>query len=535
MLSLLIADDEASIRHGLSNAINWESEQIRVIGEGKDGNETFEKICTLHPDIVITDIKMPGCSGLDLIEKTRANGFDTYFIILSGYDDFAFAQRAIHSQITCYLLKPVKTDALLAEVARIRTEITAKRTSGALREQEQFVAQRSNHVLKEQFYTKLADGEFHHVNEISHAIASVGFTPISCPCAAVVFRFTLPAHSDAAHFSAGDAHLFKVALRNVLNELSEGNRQLEFYIDHGKDVGVLLSPLTGLQDFLLLCIHTMKKISALELSVGIGSTAENLLDVSSSCRVAAEAAEYHMYESGACLFDFTTLTSSQNIVPPQPPVMQKLAEAVVADNASAIQAELEQFFAEILYIPMPPPRYVRGMCTYLMGDVSKRAAALLQYDSPLAAALWLGDLDGLETLSDIRTFMLQTLIEAAHNIQKYKKAPILPAIEIALAYIHSHVFSRLHVETVAAEVHLSKSHFAALFKKTVGITVQDYILNCKLEKAKELLIEKKMTILEIADRLEYEDYRSFSRAFKRFAGCSPTEFQHNMMSPHKEG
>lgn len=181
---------------------------------------------------------------------------------------------------------------------------------------------------------------------------------------------------------------------------------------------------------------------------------------------------------------------------------------------------------------MPPPRYVRGMCSYLMGDVSKRVAALLPHDSPFASALWSGEMDELETFSEIRIFMLQTLIKVAHKIQKYKKAPIPPAVEAAREYIHSHVFSRLHVENVAEEVHLSKSHFTALFKKAVGVTVQDYILNCKLEKAKELLIEKKMTILEIADQLEYEDYRSFSRAFKRLTGYSPTEYQHNITNPH---
>jgi two-component system response regulator YesN len=82
-------------------------------------------------------------------------------------------------------------------------------------------------------------------------------------------------------------------------------------------------------------------------------------------------------------------------------------------------------------------------------------------------------------------------------------------------------------------VHLSESYFTALFKKSTGITVQEYILTCKLEKAKELLMEGKLAISEISDKLEYKDYRSFSRVFKRFSGCSPTEYQHKMTRRQK--
>lgn len=532
-LSLLIADDEASIRQGLSSTIDWEARHVHIVGEARNGDEAFEKICALRPDIVITDIKMPASSGLDLIERVRAAGGETHFIILSGYDDFAFAQRAIRSKIACYLLKPVKTDVLLAEVERIREEESAEMRSGARYDRAQLAAQRGSDVLEEQFYKKLADGEFHSENDILGTLHSLHLDPIPCPCIAAVLRFVLPCETDVSLFTQKDAHLFKVAFRNVLDEMARGNRNVEVFEDHGYEIGILVAPKENLIGFLTEFTDTMKQIGQAEFTVGIGSPAETLLDVTTSCRTAFEAVEYHMYETGSSFFDFDELAASQpEAKPPQPPAMQKLAEAVVSDDTAAIERELDSFFEKIFYIPVPPPRYVRGMCSYLLGDVSNRVIGYLRQGCSVPLAGGTDGIDGLATFREIRAFLLQALTDMAAGIQSDKKAHIPPSIEEAQNYIRSHVFSRLLVKSVAEQMHLSESYFTALFKKTVGITVQDYILNCKLEKAKELLIEKKMSIFEISDLLEYRDYRSFSRAFKRYTGNSPTEFQQKITNLH---
>lgn len=533
VLTLLIADDEASIRNGLCRAIDWQSQHVRVIAEAKTGTEAYEKILELHPDIVITDIKMPGCTGLEMIEKAREQGEQAQFIILSGYDDFTFAQRAIHSQVSSYLLKPVKTAELLAQVAQVRTEILARRTSGEQREREQFAAQRGNRALTERFYSMIAAGEYHTEAEINAAVESLAVSPLPCPCVAVVLRFTLPKTADSAHFSAEDTRLFKTALRNVVTELA-GDTPHVYYLDHASDVGVLLHAREDLGVFLQRCIETMKQICSLELTAGIGKKADTLLAVGDSCRAAAEMVEYHLYESGTNVFDFALVSQTQDGVPPQPPAMQRLAEAIVTQDTAMIAQELSLFFEAVFYVPMPPPRYVRGMCAYIMNDVAKRVAALLQYDSAFSFALWTQEIETLATFRQIRDAMLRAFINAAQQLQKCKKIHMPAAVEQAQEYIRSNVFSRLRVDTIAAKVHLSESHFTTLFKKSVGITVRDYILNCKLETAKELLRQKNKTIFEISELLEYEDYRSFSRAFKRYAGCSPTEYQNGIVNRQGE-
>lgn len=116
MFSLLIADDEKIIRESLSNCLNWHEIGIQVVGCCANGLEALDCIIDESPDIVITDIKMPGLSGLELIQKMQEIDREIAFIILSGYREFDFAQKAIELGVRQYLLKPVGEEQVLDAV-----------------------------------------------------------------------------------------------------------------------------------------------------------------------------------------------------------------------------------------------------------------------------------------------------------------------------------------------------------------------------------------------------------------------------------
>ena len=101
MLKMIIVDDEKIIRETIHSLIDWNSLGIDVAAVCKDGIEAFDCILDEYPDIVMTDIKMPGLSGLDLIEKVRAAQLNTEFIILSGYGEFEFARTAMRRKNFC--------------------------------------------------------------------------------------------------------------------------------------------------------------------------------------------------------------------------------------------------------------------------------------------------------------------------------------------------------------------------------------------------------------------------------------------------
>ncbi len=116
MLKLLIADDEKIIRETISKLIDWKSLGISLMGTAKDGIEAYNMILDEYPDIVLTDIKMPGLSGLELIQKIYAVNKDTQFIILTGYSDFEYAKKAMQYGVRYYLLKPCNEEQIISSL-----------------------------------------------------------------------------------------------------------------------------------------------------------------------------------------------------------------------------------------------------------------------------------------------------------------------------------------------------------------------------------------------------------------------------------
>lgn len=129
MYKLLIVDDERIIRETIANLIDWAALGIRLVGSAKNGFEAYDIIVDDCPDIVMTDIKMPGFSGIELIEKVRLINESTQFVILSGYGEFEFAKIAMRFGVKYYLLKPCNESQIIDAMQRIVKELD----SGLLR------------------------------------------------------------------------------------------------------------------------------------------------------------------------------------------------------------------------------------------------------------------------------------------------------------------------------------------------------------------------------------------------------------------
>lgn len=128
MFKVLLVDDEVFVRKGLQKLIRWEQFKCTLVGEAKNGGEALDMINRLEPDLVITDIMMPVLDGLDLIRSVKEAGrIDPEFIIISGYNDFNYAQQAIRYGVQDYILKPIDVKELGASLQKLAAAIDRKR------------------------------------------------------------------------------------------------------------------------------------------------------------------------------------------------------------------------------------------------------------------------------------------------------------------------------------------------------------------------------------------------------------------------
>lgn len=126
MQRIVFIDDEVLITEGLKRIIDWNSYGISVAGSAQNAYDGIKLIEEVNPDIVIFDICMHGKDGLDMIEEVKRKGFDGYVILLSGYQEFDYAKRAIENRVFRYLLKPIDVDELTAAIKSIQKELEAK-------------------------------------------------------------------------------------------------------------------------------------------------------------------------------------------------------------------------------------------------------------------------------------------------------------------------------------------------------------------------------------------------------------------------
>ncbi len=123
MYRVFIADDEPSVLEGLKIMVPWNEFGFELCGEASNGQEALSKIETLRPHLVMTDIRMPLKSGLELIHEARKLGTSTEYVILSGYSDFAYAREAMRHHVSYYLLKPLDRDEIITVLNKIKNKL----------------------------------------------------------------------------------------------------------------------------------------------------------------------------------------------------------------------------------------------------------------------------------------------------------------------------------------------------------------------------------------------------------------------------
>ena len=182
-LRVLLVDDEIMIREGFKRLFDWEAHDCEVVGEAADGMEALAKLDALEPDIAIMDINIPIMNGLKVIQLSRIKHPNTAFVIVSGYDDFAYCREALRLQITDYILKPVNYEEFGTCIDNLKIALFQRQSSGAGEQREErtihgITQYLQEHLAEEVSLSVLAE-EFHlsaqYISQLFKNEIGVGF------------------------------------------------------------------------------------------------------------------------------------------------------------------------------------------------------------------------------------------------------------------------------------------------------------------------------------------------------------------------
>lgn len=541
-LSLLIVDDEKSIRNGLKNGIDWDSYGIEVIQTAKDGEEAFHIIQEYQPDIVITDIRMPVCDGLSLIEKTIQNKIRVSFIIISGFDDFSYAQKAMKFGVTSYLLKPIKKGSLEEEILLTSQKIREWQAEHVNKTVVTRKIKQGNIALKQSFLLSLLQSQYSSVLEVKKEIERHQLALFfDNPTIILVFSYEEALAKKELGSLWDNVILFKDSVINIIGEILGENKN-EIITDANNNIIVFLQkPFKSVNNEKFLQRICQRVISLVleyynvSMYASIGNEVNGLLEVLESYRSALEYLSYRMYEDGQMVYDSTVLAKEQ---PPDSFASTRnnmaLVDAIYLSDKETIKSFTNDFFDSLFYIKFPPPNFIRGMCMYLIINVQKELVAYINTGESLMEQSDYAYINKLNSLQGIKEWTINLFFKYSDYISEHKNMQRDDVIEKVKRYINEHIYEKITAEDVAEHIHLSEKYFMNYFKEKTNENFKSYILDLKMGKAKELLKQGNKSITEIAHGIGYTDYRGFNRIFKKHTGLTPSEFQEKYRLNKKE-
>jgi two-component system, response regulator YesN len=519
MYRFLMADDEEIVRRGFRRKIDWASLGFEFLEPCVNGQEAIEAIERLRPDVVMTDITMPHVNGLAVASYAAEHHPHIVVIILSGYDEFEYAQKAIRAKAFDYVLKPVTSRELTALLTKLKARLDEDRRS---REDESVLLQRASlgdALLRSQGALDLVQGGFPDEGRFERTF---GFPPRGLACAALVAEREAARDGVAAE-AAGFLPSVESAAATARWALtfSTGDTRaaaLVFQTDPAT-CGRVAAAIAG-------CLATSP---GSRLTVGLGRTYPSWKDAPRAYDEAVAALAYRLVSTGGTAFSYAPAREDD---PGRIADLKAQGDRVCRATVSGDTREAVEHATELLHglrdAGLSPQR-VRHEVDALFASVIDSFGALGLSAASLSDGLGIDYYRSVERLrtAEELTALLTRLSEhsrltlAARNLP----APRWKALDVR-EYVGRHFAEKdLSVQKVAESLSISASYLSKLVKRYFHQSFVEYLTACRIRRAQELLFATDLMTYEIAEATGYPDARYFSSLFKKQAGLTPSEYR----------
>lgn len=498
MLRLIIADDEKIIRETISDLIDWNRYGIDLIGTCRDGIETYNMIVDEYPDIVMTDIKMPGLDGLELIQKVYEIDPDIEFIILSGYNEFEFAKEAMEFGVRHYLLKPISEKQIIGAMEKVKADFYKKRELSNLRYEKELLSGKFQATLKKQFLIEALACE----DDLDHLIGQY----------ADLFEFQNRSFALCYVSFLEERHLNEFIL--FLNALCKKRpTAICFNVLYVKNTAVFVVNL-----------REGEELSALE--AGIRSLSfpdtkvepelrqvrfDRIGDLFHSLIPSLQRYEkiYLIEEDGTRkeIFNYAAFFRQAD----------ELSRKLLADPSGS-EPEVRSFFSTI---------DDRELSKTLASRLVVQTAVLMDHRQSHDLSAFLKDVYGCPGVPEIA----EATVRQLYLLMKEKEKTALSDkdyIDRALKYVGGHFGdSNLSLKWIAENyLYMNVNYLSKQFSMKTGQKFSAYLNRLRMEKAKELMANQGTEkIFRIAEQVGFGDNSQyFSQVFKKYTGLTPTEY-----------
>ncbi len=531
MYKVVLVDDEEYVMEGLEMCIDWQEYNMRIVGKAKNGEDALKIIKKEKPDIIITDIYMPKMDGLDLIEKTLEFLPHVKAIILSGYEDFKYAQTAIRNKAFDYILKPIESEKIEEVIVkakeRIKKEQKKIENEKKLREQ----LKKSMPILKEKYMRYLLR-DILNWEELrnQHDYLNINLEDNNF----VVLVMDL---EEIKEIESERKQLITLGIKNKIQNKINEKFKGEVLEDYTRRFVVILNYneknnepelIEGLQKITKTIKQTVKNFFGCKLTIGIGRAYREPDYIAKSYQEAKEALEYRIFLNEEIIYfgDVTITKEKQPLLYPIN-IEEKL---IMAQKLGDVEGAIEQTKNFIEFYRQRediPPEDLKRSCLQLIYIILRK---LVAWNMPLTIFENFKksieeDIKSANSCSNLEDSLIAFMKQIAKKINDKKEEQTQSQIKRACDYIENNYDRDLSLSEIASSVHLTRNYFANLFKEKTGKTVMEYLTEIRMRKAQALLKNTELKIYEITERVGFNNSNYFAKVFKKYYQVSPHQYR----------
>lgn len=529
MYKVFLVDDEIVIREGIRSSFPWDASNFILCGEAPDGEMALPMIQDLRPDILITDIRMPFMDGLALAAKVAQTMPWVHIVILSGYDDFEYARKAISLGVKEYLLKPVSAQKLNDVLENIAQKIFQERNQQANMDFLLRQLASSSRYAREKVLTQLVTGD------CSQSLLEE----------AKQLRMNLNARYYLIMLLGDAKQEEKISLQSVLHRLADSydGSAYPFLIDGSLSLLVLGESTEDIEEraytLALGLEHEASQNHPHAPTVAIGASV-TCLSALPQALLSAKTILQSMHGQPQRIvgsMDINLSSSAELMEGEILPLHEKLRYASHQESGEIVEAHFAslgdmatQSVLVLHYMLMDMLLAATRIIKQCGGDAAQVLPAHLMQQGELMRVCQQPDMAlaaGKEIVSTALCFRDQNHFSRYGDI-----------LRKASAYIEkNHHRPEITLHDVASHVMLSNNHFCTIFSQEMGLTFTEYLTETRLSKAKHFLHTTSMRTSDIAYAVGYNDPHYFSYLFKKNTGVSPRDFKksnHQSDNPSNE-
>ena len=508
MVKLLLVDDEPIERDGMQ-AILLHAFQDIEIKQAKNGKMAVDMAADWKPDVVFMDIMMPAMNGLEAIEEIRKTDKDIEFVMMTAFDTFDYARQAIKLGVKDYLLKPSKASEIVETADKLFKQLKQKTEASVQRHQEQQALQKALGIVETDIVTQLL---FDHVHEM-HIDLLVEMLETQTADEKFVMTVLIP--EGAEHFYADIKQQIRTD-HTVWIGACYG-KQLPFI--------VFRNPRQSFRSQAIALANGILAVTGKKDGwfVGIGTLCGSLDEVRNSYQKSLIAmldvkvpARYRFYSE--------ELEPTQAEVPVFIKQQEKrLVDFVRIGEWEAVEGLVLHLIRQLEHAGENVVRTQQRSLEFLWLTTRVMAEAGIQAETPLYSL----------AAKDYRQLMSETL----ELIRSLKKTYMAQSVRLEFDKIHKikqfiteHSHEDISLDVLARKVDLSPIYISKMFKEKLGINYIDFLTQCRMEKAKKLLADPKISLKAIALEVGYHEPNYFSKVFRKMNDQSPTEYRMTVLN-----